>query len=169
MDREKLFLITRQAFKLRLCVFFLACLPFFLFSYGCSLNPWHKPPIVQTKVIYFQNSNYANQNHPVAFDLIILYDDELVEKIMEMSAREWFSQKKQFKLDHPNKIFTWEWELVPGMYIPDFFIKETKKAQALVAFADYLSDGEHRAVLNPYQIVMIEFNEREFSVTPVLR
>ena len=147
----------------------LAGLATLLLSAGCALNPWYQPPPVQTRVVYFNNAENANQNQSIAFDLVILYDKELVEKFLEMPASEWFAKREQLKRDHPSKLFTWDWELTPGRRIPMFPVRGAEGAQALLAFADYSFEGAHRARLDPYEVVMIDFQERKFDIRPVLR
>ncbi len=136
---------------------------------GCALNPWYEPPVVQTKALYFLNAENTNQNQSVAFDLVIIYEPELVEKLLEMSARQWFSEREQLKRDHPSEFFTWEWEIAPGQVIPLFPLRGTKGAQALLVFANYASEGVHRARLDPFEVLLIDLQERQFEIRPVLR
>src|ERR1041384_1236930 len=55
----------------------------------------------------------ANENNPVAVDLILVSDKKLLEQLMTMSAKEWFEQKRQIQLDYPKETDltagSWEW------------------------------------------------------------
>lgn len=135
---------------------------------GCALNPWYEAPVVQTKVVYFRNAENANQNQSIPLDLVIIFDKKLVEKFLEMPAKEWFKKREQLKLDYPTKIFTWEWELVPGQKVPMFPLRNTDGAKAVLVFANYTAEGSHRARLDPFEVVLIELQERKFQIKPVV-
>ena len=154
---------SRPVFNLKL----LMLLVFTLLT-GCALNPWYVPPVVQTKVVYFKNAENANLNQSIPLDLVIIFDKKLVEKFLEMPASEWFAKREQLKRDYPSKLFTWEWELVPGRKIPMFPLRNTDNAQAILVFANYATEGDHRARLDPYEIVLIELQERKFEIKPVV-
>ncbi|HAI69705.1 MAG TPA: type VI secretion protein [Gammaproteobacteria bacterium] len=131
---------------------------------GCSKS------IVQTKLITFDVNLNANNNSPIALDVVILYDEALVEQLISLSAKQWYEKREQFKRDYPAILHTWEWEVVPGQVIPFFKIPEnTKKAKGALIFANYHSPGLHRARIDPYQGVIVRLLEYEFVVQPLVR
>jgi len=105
----------------------------------------------------------ANENSPVAVDLLLVYDDKLVDALVAMPAAEWFSKKEQYVADHP-KVIVQGWEWVPGQAVEPFKVPYRPGARNVVLFADYQSEGAHRAVVGrpkPFRIVL---GERDLSI-----
>ncbi len=136
---------------------------------ACALNPWHEPPTVFTKVVQIQVAAKANLNQSIAFDLVIVKEKELLEKLLAMSARDWFDQRRQWKRDHPAGLSTWEWELVPAQQVEPFRLGGADDAAAVLIFAGYATEGPHRARLDPYEVVTIELGEKGFELRPVYK
>ncbi|MDR2645963.1 MAG: hypothetical protein LBC04_02190 [Holosporaceae bacterium] len=53
-----------------------------------------------------------NNNGAVKMHIVIVYEKELLEELMKMSAEEYFRHIKQLTKDHPDKMKIFEWELV---------------------------------------------------------
>ena len=41
----------------------------------------------------------ANNNNPVAVDLVLVSDKKLLQELMKMSAHDWFEKRHQIELD----------------------------------------------------------------------
>jgi type VI secretion system protein len=136
---------------------------------GCALNPWYEPPTVFTKLLQFKVAEGANHNQSIAFDLVIVMDEKLLEKLLALGAEEWFTQREQWKRDHPAGLRTWEWELVPGQPVEPFRLSGAAEAAAVLVFARYSTEGPHRARLDPYEVVTIELGEKGFELRPVFK
>jgi len=120
-------------------------------------------------VIFFQVDKQANLDQSFGLDLVAVDDEKLLEKLLAMSAQEWFDKREQFKLDFPANLRTWEWEIAPGQRLPYFKLpKPVRKAQGLLMFAQYVSEGEHRARLDPYALVLVRLNKQKLEIKPVL-
>ena len=117
-------------------------------------------------------ANKANQNQPIAVDVLVIYDDKIYEKLLELTAKEWFTKKDQIKNDLPDDesggLDIWEWEWVPGqvVLIQTLPIRNILKAQTpgALIFAEYSHPGEHRARIDPNSDVRLALNEKSFSV-----
>lgn len=126
--------------------------------------------IVSTKVITFEVGPTANQNSPLALDLVVIYDDKLTEVVLKLPAKDWFEKREQLKLDNPATLHTWQWELVPGQTIPFFTLPaDSKRAKAVVVFANYQTPGPHRVRLDPFEGVIVRLLENELVVLPLVR
>jgi type VI secretion system protein len=113
-------------------------------------------------------SPQANNNNPVALDLVLVKNTKLFKELMKISASEWFEKRKQYKLDYPKEIGlsagSWEW--VPGQVVTiDPLTFKDKFAGGLV-FANYFTPGTHRAVINPTKPVVITLGAESLNVTP---
>ena len=104
-----------------------------------------------------------NDNSPVAVDLLVVYDEKLVDELLKIPASDWFAKKQQYMADHPQvKVHGWEW--VPGQEVGPLKIEYPAGARNVVLYADYHTEGEHRAVVGgpkPFRLVL---GERDISV-----
>lgn len=136
---------------------------------ACALNPWHEPQTVFTKLLQIRVADNANLNQSIAFDLVIVKNKELLEKLLGLSAQDWFAQREQWKRDHPADLSTWEWELVPGKDAAPFRLGGAGAVAGVLVFAGYTTEGAHRARLDPYEVITIEFGEKGFALHPVYK
>ena len=98
----------------------------------------------------------ANNNSATAVDLVVIYDQELVKTLGQLSASKYFSSTKQLLLDNPTLLDIWHWELVPGQIVQNFAPEQdTPMAYAAYVFANYLTDGDHRIKVAPNGIVKV--------------
>lgn len=110
----------------------------------------------------------ANHNRPVAMDVLLVYDQELLKDLVKLSANEWFEKRDQFRRDDPQGVAFqfWSWEWIPGQRQLLELPLQVKAKSGLV-FAQYANRGEHRARLEPHTNVVIELQEKTFSVRPM--
>lgn len=98
----------------------------------------------------------ANQNSAIAVDLVLVYNQELVNTLGKMSASKYFDSSSQLLLDNPTLLDVWHWELVPGQIVEDFEPPQEKgPAFGGFVFANYLTPGDHRVKVAPNGIVKI--------------
>lgn len=121
----------------------------------------------------------VNQNSPVALDVVLVYDENLLKELQKLTAKEWFEKRDQMSRDNPKGVAfdVWEWEVVPGhnvppktLYVPvkTMLIYPKAKIKAGVVFANYATPGAHRAGLTPEdEDVVIYLLEKEFKVEPL--
>jgi type VI secretion system protein len=111
-------------------------------------------------------SPQANGNNPVALDLVLVKDKKLYKELMKLSASDWFAKRGQYKLDYPKEtgLSAGSWEWVPGQAVQiEPLPVKTKFAGGLV-FANYLSPGTHRAVINPGKPFVITLGPETVTV-----
>ena len=108
----------------------------------------------------------ANRNNPVAVDLILVSDKKLLKELMKMSAKDWFAQKHQVQLDYPKEkdLTAGSWEWVPGQTVKlDRFTVRLEIVGGVV-FANYLTDGIHRAAIDPRKPFLLTLGEDDLCV-----
>jgi type VI secretion system protein len=109
----------------------------------------------------------ANGGNPVALDLLLVSDKELLKELQKMSAADWFEKRAQFILDHPKESELWvgRWEWVPGQVVQLKDVTVASEVKAAVVYANYFSPGEHRAVLDPRRDVKLTLGESKIEVS----
>ena len=108
----------------------------------------------------------ANGGNPVALDLLLVSDKELLKELQKLSAADWFEKRAQIILDHPKEgelsVRRWEW--VPGQVVELDDVRVAPEVRAAVVYANYFSPGEHRAVLDPRRDVRLTLGESKLEV-----
>lgn len=129
------------------------------------------PKVIRTTgklMVNVKVSPQANNNNPVALDLVLVKDKKLFKELMKISAAEWFEKRNQYRLDYPKEIGlsagSWEW--VPGQVVTIEPIPFKFKAAGGLVFANYFTPGAHRAVIDAKKPVVITLGAEGISVTP---
>jgi type VI secretion system protein len=123
---------------------------------------------LKTKILALDVSPQANLNHPIALDLVVIYNQVLFKDLLGVSAEEWFKKRHQYKLDYPSVLQSWEWELVPNQVVPFFKLPSgTSKAVGAIVYANYATPGNHRARIDPYEGVVVRLQNTQFKVLPL--
>lgn len=107
---------------------------------------------------------HANEDTAVAVDVVVVYDTKLIEELLKMPASEWFSKKQQFLSDHPNDVVAQSWEWVPGQPVSPQSINYRAGARKVFLFADYVTEGAHRAAVPPQQPFRLVLGDRDLAV-----
>ncbi|RLC17621.1 MAG: hypothetical protein DRI57_09495 [Deltaproteobacteria bacterium] len=108
----------------------------------------------------------ANQDNPIALDLLFVYDEKLLEQLLQTPAKEWFEKRGQIKRDYleGDGLDYWGWEWVPGQNIPVQELPLKSGAEGALVFADYLSPGDHRVRVAPFEDMTIHLKKDGFEV-----
>ncbi|HYN20112.1 MAG TPA: hypothetical protein VE078_04070 [Thermoanaerobaculia bacterium] len=109
----------------------------------------------------------ANENSPLAVELIVVYEDKIVDKLLEKKAREWFSGREQFLRDYADDVDSWKWEWIPGQEIQPLELSYGMGAKRVVLFADYVTPGEHRAAIDPQKPFRLVLGQSEIALEEV--
>lgn len=108
----------------------------------------------------------ANGGNPVALDLLLVADKDLLKELQKMTASQWFERREQIVLDHPKQgelvVVSREWS--PGQVVAPNTVKVAPEVRAAVVFANYFNPGEHRAVLDPRRDVLIKLGDEKIEV-----
>ena len=108
----------------------------------------------------------ANNNNPVAVDLVLVSDKKLLQELMKMSASEWFEKRGQVQLDYPKEtgLYAGRWEWVPGQEVKVDQVTVKYEVIGGVVFANYLNAGAHRAPINPRKPILITLGDDNLCV-----
>lgn len=121
-------------------------------------------PNVAVRSVGLQVADKANNNAPIAVDLVLITEDKLIDQILALSAADWFNKRAQFQRDYPEGVSVISWEVVPGQVVPASEIERKYRVSAAVIFANYQAAGSHRFRLGEEEKVRVLLNERSFTV-----
>src|SRR5690242_3817171 len=87
---------------------------------SCSSTPPSRRLLLEVII-----SPRSNQNSPVPVAFVAVSNPKLLEKVLEMNAKQWFEQRDQLHRDFPggDGFTEWEWEYVPGQSPPPVVIE----------------------------------------------
>lgn len=88
----------------------------------------------------------ANQNSPVAIDIVLVLDETMIDRLSELTAAKWFGARADLLKTYPKALAYRSWELVPEqmLRIPGASFGSPRVA-AVFIFANYITPGSHRA------------------------
>jgi type VI secretion system protein len=125
-------------------------------------------PSISTRAVAFSVDPEVNQRSPVPVELVVVYDNEVLPILLELTARQWFLSRQQLLLDHPRAIRSQLWELVPGQQLPMQRLPVPRDgAVAAFVYADYLTAGPHRVRVDPYARILLRLTPDELIVEPI--
>jgi type VI secretion system protein len=107
----------------------------------------------------------ANRDYPLAIDVVLVSDEALAQRLLGMSARDWFSARNGLRKTYPDVLSIDSLELAPGesLTLPGKRWSGRRVAAALV-FADYLVAGPHLARIDSLRgRVQLAFGANEFT------
>jgi len=106
----------------------------------------------------------ANENSAVAVDLVVVYDQGVLDQLLKLRAAEWFNVKDQFLKDHRDQVFVKGWQWAPSQRVTDQSVPYHSGARKVVLFADYATEGAHREVVDPQQKFHLELDKLDLNV-----
>ncbi|MDC0158585.1 hypothetical protein OAI47_02430 [Rhodospirillaceae bacterium] len=112
---------------------------------NCSYVPKLLPD-VNIETIQIVASSKANQGFPVAVDVVVVNDELLLKTVEGLSAKDWFSGREQFLIDHSETAVIIAREVVPGKRAPIIELARSTRvnAKAVFIFANYIDQSVNR-------------------------
>lgn len=101
----------------------------------------------------------------MAVDIVYVRDPQLIPQLSQMTARDWFQKRSAIRQAFPAGFDLTSRELVPGQKAPDEEIKDpATDAIAAFVFANYSSEGTHRARVDALEHISIALGDKDFSI-----
>jgi type VI secretion system protein len=114
-------------------------------------------------------SDEANNDSPIAVDVVFVTDKTLLARIAELPASKWFAVRGDLKGTFPDAIRYQSWELVPGqrVVVPGDTLRGPRVAGVFV-FADYPGPGAHRVRVDRFDgRLVVQLGDNAFSISSV--
>jgi type VI secretion system protein len=163
---QRLSVLLSRRLPGRLAIALLPLLPLLLLgTLGCGANKRSFFGGDVTVKVYADPE--INENSPVAVEMIVVYDKALLETLLAKTAGEWFRDREQVFKDHPGEkdlISLKRWEVVPGQSLQADDVSFGTGARGGIVFADYFSEGAHRARFEPHQSLMIHLQDKDLAL-----
>lgn len=122
---------------------------------------------VQTRLVEVQAAPRANDDSAMYVDVVLAYDDELLQQLAGLSASEWFRRSKELRLAFPAGALVKSFEVMPGQKGLRWEVPEQgKRAVGAFVFADYAAEGPHRARVDAIEAFTITLGAKSFSIEP---
>ncbi|HEX8431626.1 MAG TPA: hypothetical protein VF625_10070 [Longimicrobium sp.] len=106
----------------------------------------------------------ANDRSPVAVDVVVVTEKDLVATVAKLPAAEWFAKRAQIQLDNPRGVEITSLEPVPGQLLAWRRVKPRRKAAAAFIFAAYPPPGDHRVRVDPFRWISIHLTADSLAV-----
>jgi hypothetical protein len=108
----------------------------------------------------------ANDEYPLAMTVLYVYDEETFNKLLGLSAQQWFEGRAQIEESYHDRgaIEAFDWEWVTGA---DTTVRIPYRATAVgaIVFANYFKEGLHRTRVEPRTDLNVVLDFDEMRVT----
>jgi type VI secretion system protein len=114
-------------------------------------------------------SDQANNDSPIAVDVVFVTDKAMLARIAELPASKWFAVRGDLVGTFPDSLHYQSWELVPGqrLSVPGDKLRGPRVAGVFV-FADYPGPGAYRMRIERLSgRLVVQLGENAFSVSSV--
>lgn len=109
----------------------------------------------------------ANQNSPIAVDVVLVHEDDMLKRLAELPAAKWFEVRTDLRKTFPKSLSYRTWELVPGQTIPvagESF--GSPRVVGVLIYADYATPGAHRLRVETLKgAIVVRFDNQNFDVS----
>lgn len=147
----------RTRARMRVGVLGLIC----AFLAGCG------SPAVLTREMRIEVVAQANDDSPVAVDLVVAFSDVAFARVATMPPHEWFDQRSTILAAFPNQVKVVGWELVPGQSAPARALPfDTSKAVGALVLARYHGRIVQREAVGALPFVLVTLGRDSMSVGP---
>ena len=142
-----------------------------LLLFSCGIVPGLKRGPSLGPGLHFRVSVFPtlNQNHPLEVDVVMVYDKDLLEELSKMPAAEWFRRRFQIEADALGgqrvEFSSWEWS--PGQAVGPVNLQFSGKGRAVIVFANYLAEGEHRVRIDEHDRIQLFLGEEGLEAQPL--
>jgi type VI secretion system protein len=129
---------------------------------GCSASL----PRVKVDTLAIAVSTQANLDTPIAVDAVLVRNTQLLDALLDLPSAKWFSQRDQWRRDHPDDLTVVSYEVVPGQQIAAApFAFGGKRGAGVVVFANYQTPGAHRIRLDTGPAnALLQLGDQDLSV-----
>lgn len=117
--------------------------------------------------VVFDVAPSVNNTSALAVDVVLVYDEALLETLLALSATEWFATRDQLRKDYPD--YKKSYEVWPLELVPDrdttLVIRDLRCVKSGIVFADYYAPGDHRVHFVSTKRIQVALHNEGFEVS----
>ena len=130
---------------------------------ACSFAP---SPVI-TGEVRIEVAERANDDSPIALDLVFAFSEPTFNRVLATPADDWFGKRSDYLQAYGNDVRVISWEVVPGQTVPNVALpSDLDRAQGGVFFARYLGKGQQRERLPRARAVVVRLGRDTMTVRP---
>lgn len=108
----------------------------------------------------------ANGNAPVIFSIVLPRNKVVFKKLLDLTAKQWFSQREQLLRDYRTDLDEAYFEFVPGQRVPELAQKGRGNVGQGILFVGYHSAGANRYTFDTGHLLKVNFGQHSVTFTP---
>lgn len=159
--------LSKQPFRLSMYLSILLMLVILTLAACSSVKDYVMPAGVKLdwESVTLSVAAGANRDYPVAIDVVLVNDEALAQRLLGMSARDWFSARNGLRKTYPDVLSVDSLELAPGESLTLSGKRWSgRRVTAALVFADYFVAGPHLARIDSLRgRVQLAFGANEFT------
>ncbi len=135
---------------------------------SCGVGIFARSVFGETLDMQVRVADIANDEYPLAMEVVYVYEEELLKNLLQMSAKQWFEKRAQLKNDFPEDsgFESWEWEFTPGQEVL-LHLPLRGGAVGGIIFVNYFNEGQHRVRIQLFRDIKVLLEYSDFKVTPL--
>ena len=139
-----------------------SCLLLALMLSACSgikkLNPWHTNNDVEAISVYVEPDPALR--HAVSIDVLFVYSEKALTAIGNLTATDWFSQKRGLMANYSHELSVLSWQIVKNYTgVSKTLPTDHADAIAVLAFAFYPANPNAKAILTELETPWLVFSK----------
>lgn len=128
--------------------------------FGCFSAPG-----VLTRDIAIEVAPEANDNSPIAVDLVLAYSDVALSRVAAMTPSEWFERRGDIVAAFPKEVKVTRWEVVPGQHLNRMPLpSDAHDATGALLLARYSARNAQRESIGGIPNVIVDLGRISMSV-----
>ena len=133
---------------------------------SCSVGVTTRSLFGETMDMHIRVDSIANDEYPLAMTMVYVYDDDLLTKLLALSAKQWYDTEAQLREQEGSKLDAYQWEWIPGQDTTVSVPLGASAAGAII-FVNYFNDGQHRVRVEPNRDIDIVMGFDDVKITPM--
>ena len=130
---------------------------------GLTDEPITPSNTVEIESVTITTSEEMNNSWPVGIAMVRSNDVRILDRIGQLSARDWFEQMQDFQRNYSELLID-VWEVVPNQQVGPIIVDPGTDVSGYI-FADYRNNKANRVRLNVDENLILRMNQDDFTVS----
>lgn len=108
----------------------------------------------------------ANQNSPLAVDLVLVRDSNLLKTLAKVQVSDWFRDRGTWEMDNPKHLQVMSWEWAPGQRVAPIPLDLPGGLKGGLLFVSYPTPGAKPVPVDPSHGIVLDLLTSNFAARP---